>query len=171
MTWTPAQDAPLRERIDAGDTMRQAAAVLRVTRNAIAGRMMRLGITSKNPSAGNRTSTSGFRPAKPMGHPKPVKLTDARRKKKMFSTAYKLAEIVPPTPNKADAFKPLDGTNPKHWTERSPFECSWPVGPDGADQQSCCAPIVKGSWCAVHHRLGNIETPRMKMFNPDRKAA
>ena len=167
MTWTPEQDALLRARIDAGDTMRQAAAALRVTRNAVAGRMMRLGITSKNISGKNITSRQPRTPRPP----KPVKLTDARRKKKMFSTAYKLAEIVPPTPNKADAFKPLPGTNPKHWSERTPFECSWPVGPDGADQHSCCAPIVKGSWCAVHHRLGNIETPRMKMFNPDRKAA
>ena len=166
MTWTPAQDALLRARIDAGDTMRQAAAALRVTRNAVAGRMMRLGITSKNISGKNITSRQPRTPRQP----KPVKVTDGR-KKKMFSTAYKLAEIVPPTPNKADAFKPLPGTNPKHWSERRRGECSWPVGPDGADQQSCCAPIVKGSWCAVHHRVGNVETPRMKMFNPDRKAA
>lgn len=167
MTWTPEQDALLRSRIDAGDTMRQAAEVLRVTRNAIAGRMMRLGITSKN-LTGGKTCTSGFARIKPTRQPKPVKVTDGR-KKKMFSTAYKLAEIVPPTPNKTDAFKPLPGTNPKHWSERRRGECSWPVGPDGADQQSCCAPIVKGSWCAVHHRVGNVETPRMKMFNPDRR--
>ena len=169
MTWTQAQDNLLRARIDAGDTMRQAAAVLGVTRNAIAGRMMRLGIASKN-LTGGKTCTSGFRPSI-VREPKPPKATDGRKRKKVFSIAYRLSETVPPTPNKAEAFKPLPNSNPKHWTERGPFECSWPVGPDGADQRSCCNPVHKGSWCAVHHRLGNVETPRMKMFNPDRRRA
>jgi GcrA cell cycle regulator len=168
MTWTEHQDNILRDRISAGDTMGQAAAVLRVTRNAVAGRMMRLGIRSHNPNGG-KTCTSGNRPPKPVRVPKPVKLTDGRRK--VFSTVYRLADTVAPTPNKAEAFKPLDGTNPKHWTERTAFECSWPVGPDGADQRSCCAPVVKGSWCDVHHRLGHTDTPRFRMIDPDRRRA
>lgn len=167
MTWTDHQDNILRARIAAGDTMRQAAEVLRVTRNAVAGRMMRLGLTSKN--VGGKNSTSGQRPPKPARQPKPVKLTDGRRK--VFSTAYRLSETVAPTPNKAEAFKPLPGTNPRHWSERKLDECSWPVGPDGADQRSCCAPVFTRSWCKVHTRLGHRETPRMKMIDPDRRRA
>ena len=167
MTWTEQQDNTLRARIAAGDTMRQAAEVLRVTRNAVAGRMMRLGLSSKN-QMGGKTCTSGNRPPKPVRQPKPVKLTDGRRK--VFSTAYLLSELVPPTPNKSEAFIALPDTTPKHWTERGPFECSWPVGPSGADQQSCCERISRGSWCTVHNLLGRVETPRMKMSNPDRRS-
>ena len=168
MTWTDHQDNILRARIAAGDTMGQAGAVLGATRNAVAGRMMRLGIRSHNPNGG-KTGTSGFRPAKGAREPKPVKLTDGRRK--VFTTAYRLSETVAPTPNKAEAFKPLPETNPRHWSERKLDECSWPVGPDGADQRSCCAPVVKGSWCDVHHRLGHTDTPRFRMIDPDRRRA
>lgn len=45
------------------------------------------------------------------------------------------------------------GSHPRHWTEREPGQCAWPIG-DGADLHSCCGAIhTEGaSYCDAHLR-------------------
>jgi hypothetical protein len=62
---------------------------------------------------------------------------------------------------KAEAFAPLDGSNPKVWTEREFGECNWPVGGSGGATLSCCLPAA-GAWCPTHLAMGTVPAPQRK---------
>lgn len=55
----------------------------------------------------------------------------------------------------AEAHAPilLDVTNARPWIERKTGECAYPVGGQGADTLSCCAPCEGHTYCAGHRRI------------------
>ncbi len=46
-------------------------------------------------------------------------------------------------------------SEPRHWMEREPGQCAWPIG-EGTEVLSCCAPVCRRSsgrstaYCARH---------------------
>lgn len=72
---------------------------------------------------------------------------------------------VPPTPDVDLGFS-------RPWTERAFNECSWPIGGEGADTLSCCAPVKGRGWCAYHLEVGTKPAPPLKdLFRSVRRAA
>lgn len=79
----------------------------------------------------------------------------------------------PPLVMKARTFDPLPGSNPRPWTERRRFECSWPVGEgEGPDLLHCCLP-ANGRWCPTHEERGLTQrspSERKKSLNDEMRA-
>lgn len=93
------------------------------------------------------------------------------------NAAVKLAPH-PDVAKRAGAFEPLPGTEPRIWTERPFMGCAWPVGGEGADTLSCCAPTDGRTYCATHHAMAHTASPPSKratekhwVVTPRRRAA
>jgi GcrA cell cycle regulator len=58
------------------------------------------------------------------------------------------------SPWRAEAFRPLAGSEPRPWVVREAGECAFPVGGDGEAVASCCAPSrARSAYCAAHHAI------------------
>lgn len=157
--WTEERTALAAKEFSGGKSAREVAEMLGTTRNAVIGKMHRIGVlgvykrNSKGvPAAKPRQRASAPRKFKPS----PVASTAPRK---------------PPAPTFGNGFqiaaKPLPANKPqprlevvpptaKHWSERAFGQCSWPVAGEGADVFSCCRP-VDGRWCAEHNAIGCIK--------------
>lgn len=116
------------------------------TRNAVIGKAVRIGLArsrsaSSQASKINRAAGQGAYRAPPASGP---------------SAPADPSYIAP-----ANAFAPLTAAEPRPWSERRPNECSWPVGGDGAEIMSCCAPVHARGWCSKHFAIG-VQPPSVK---------
>jgi GcrA cell cycle regulator len=129
--WTPARIEELSELWRAGVSASQIAKRIGgTTRNAVIGKVTRLGLPPRSRDAAEQSSSFMNRSrervvAMPQRQPLP-----------------KLREIAP--------------DSPRPWSTRAFGECAYPVSGEGADVQSCCnpcVPIVGWSYCAAHREL------------------
>jgi GcrA cell cycle regulator len=157
--WTPAALDDLhrlfvREKMSAAQT----AAVLGagVSRNAVLGKVQRLGWTRE-------TAPRAGRPAQSQ-KPRLVKSPARRRLGPPFSRVLplpKLREIAVIS-------------TPKLWTERGERECAFPVGEpeEPGRQYSCCAPVHgRGEYCAAHRALMTLDGTGLTQHDVDAIAA
>ena len=144
MQWTEARIEEMRRLWKDGLSAGQIAAELGGTsRNAVLGKLNRLKLLRSRLPA-----------SPPMRAPREVlpPLSDAAR-----GLALRAVAPEPPAYPELDVpesvFSPLPGVPARPWLSREDDECAFPVGGDGADLKSCCAPVRQGSaYCAVHHR-------------------
>jgi GcrA cell cycle regulator len=106
-----------------------------VTRNAVLGKVQRLGWTRPDPPRAGRP-------------PSPERRAEraAARRSSPFS------RVVPLPPLREVAVE----STPKLWTEREERECAFPVGePEGLGMQyACCAEVQgRGDYCLAHQAL------------------
>lgn len=151
--WTDERIDLLKALVAEGLSSSQIATKLKITRNAVIGKVSRMGL-SRSPEAVKVAQRLGNvairapapRPARAVSGPTPsvVRVSSDMRR------LYQLPHSVPLEP----ARQIETGVEPKPWMERAFGECSWPVSGEGADTLSCCAPIAKGSWCKAHARIG-----------------
>ena len=158
--WTPDEDATLLRLQEEGKSAREIARTIVKTRSAVIGRLHRLrakgiGLPKQSP----RRSTTARPETKPRRPSAPRAIT-----------ALKAAEIEavkantgpgrhlgcplsrePWRPIKAEAFKPLPGTEPIPLSGRPAFTCAWVVGGEGSDTLCCGKP-----YCAHHHAVAFI---------------
>ncbi|RAK52113.1 GcrA family cell cycle regulator [Phenylobacterium deserti] len=161
MSWTPERfDEMARLWANGWSASRIANELGGVTRNAVIGKLHRAGMKRAAPS----------KPAKPKA-PRPSRAVAPR----LVIAGRGAVVVVPPAgpPRKellAHAWQPLKVSTPKVWTERQFGECCWPVGGEGAETLSCCAPVHKQGWCADHFRLGTNPQPKKKARSLERMA-
>jgi GcrA cell cycle regulator len=148
MTWTDARIAQLARLWGAGVSASGIAEALGdVSRSAVLGKLHRLKLLrSRQPASAPRrydgpTSAAGDVALRRLG---------AQREHG--------GRAAPPSPPKSpwreSAFEPLAGTAPRLWLTREFGECAFPVGGDGEEILSCCAPVKPHSaYCATHHKL------------------
>jgi GcrA cell cycle regulator len=140
-TWTPERVEQLKSCIVTGLTCSQIAAEIGVSRNAVIGKIHRLGLASGRP-AGAQARTSPQRPR----HPRAP--TQRRLLRLAFAqTPYCGAETL------LDA--PVDSAHPCPLTEIAEHKCRWPIGdPARADFVFCGNDAITGfAYCAGHARL------------------
>lgn len=147
--WTPARvDLAKSLWADGWSAAEIAKRLGSVSRNAVIGKLNRLGF--------QRNTASG--PKKPPRAP-----TQTRRYVRGGTPRLKVVgvAVVEETQARAaraipfaEAFEPLPDTTPRPFVERGSSHCAWPVGGEGADTLSCCAPVHKRGWCATHFALG-----------------
>ena len=62
-------------------------------------------------------------------------------------------------------------SNPRHWLDRHPGECAYPVAGEGEDLISCCAPSGRQTYCPGHHALMHRKNPERTPAAQERLAA
>jgi GcrA cell cycle regulator len=142
-TWTAERIAQLRQCIASGLTCSQAAAEIGVTRNAVIGKIHRLGLS----------------PARPAGAP--ARSCPPRARHPRLPPSSRLLRLIgtPASGGVADAATaepaPVDSAQRCSLLEIAQDKCHWPIGdPHAADFAFCGNAAVTGfSYCAGHARM------------------
>ena len=127
-----------------------------VTRNAVIGKMYRIGALGNKPTKraadrpANRVAASAPRSVKgiKLSAPKPVRVMEPKG-----PTPAPAALAPPPLQLVPETAKP--------WSQRGLGECSWPVAGQGEGIISCCRPLA-GRWCAEHNAIGSVPVKKYK---------
>jgi GcrA cell cycle regulator len=153
-TWNPERVAQLRAFIGAGMTCSQIAAEIGVTRNAVIGKIHRLGLGPGRPTA----SPGGACPPRTR-HPR---LASQRKMLRLISAD------APLDPDGAIGQRgSIDSTQSCSLLDLAQGKCRWPVseragGGSAADFIFCGNEIVAGfSYCAGHARMA-YRTPERR---------
>lgn len=144
--WTEERTALAAKEFSGGKSAREVAEMLGTTRNAVIGKMHRIGVIGVYKK--NSKDKIADKPRQPASKPGAAKVK---------VRAPKRAPKPPPMPPKPVA-RPVLTVVPvttKHWTQRKIGECSWPIAGEGADLIACCRP-VSGRWCAEHDAIGTV---------------
>jgi GcrA cell cycle regulator len=141
-TWTTERIAQLRNFVVSGLTCSQIAAEIGVTRNAVIGKIHRLGLS----------------PARPAGVP--ARSCPPRVRRPRASPHSRLLRLIysdAPHPGAGEAapIEPIDSAQRCSLLEIAQGKCRWPIGdPDTADFAFCGNEAVTGfSYCAGHARM------------------
>jgi len=138
-TWTPERIEQLRSFIATGLTCSQIAAEIGVTRNAVIGKIHRLGLSTG-------------RPAGAPARPSPPRAAHPRRPSQRTLLRLMMADGVP-APGEPEA-EPVESAQACSLLELSQGRCRWPVGDDSAALAFCGNEAVAGfSYCAGHARM------------------
>jgi GcrA cell cycle regulator len=150
-TWTPERVEQLRNFVVNGLTCSQIAAEIGVTRNAVIGKIHRLGLSPGRPAAA------------------PARSSPPRARRPRFSPQRQLLRLIhaeaPSMPDgTAFASAPVDSVQPCSLVDITPDKCRWPVGdPAAADFAFCGNEAIKGfSYCAGHARMAYRGTARRR---------
>ena len=139
-TWTPERVEQLKSCVVTGLTCSQIAAEIGVSRNAVIGKIHRLGLSTGRPvGAPARTSPPRAR------HPR------APTQRRLLRLAFAQ------TPHGGEAMldASVDSAHPCPLTEIAEHKCRWPIGdPTRADFVFCGNDAITGfTYCAGHARL------------------
>jgi GcrA cell cycle regulator len=151
MTWTDARIAQLARLWAEGQSASKIAEALGdVSRSAVLGKLLRLNLL------GSRAAASA--PRRYDGPVRNARWSEAARADAGIAGAARQAAGPPPAPPRSPwreaAFAPLQGTEPRPWLSREAGECAFPVGGDGVEIVSCCAPArPRSAYCEAHHRV------------------
>jgi GcrA cell cycle regulator len=146
--WTPERIEILKKLFDAGLSCSQIAGEIGTTRNAVIGKMHRLGLSRPKNLFADRVKPA--RPAKDGWRPKPLR---AKLRAMNISAQRDMLRAAYPSP--ADDAVPIDSPHKCSLLELRPAQCRWPISePQCADFAFCGNPSTDGlSYCAGHARL------------------
>ena len=138
--WTPERIEQLRNCVVSGLSCSQIAAEIGVTRNAVIGKIHRLGLSPGRPAAPARSCPPRAR--------RPRLSPQRQFLRLMFAQAPSLASDEAPAAS-------IDSTQRCSLTELAQGQCRWPIGdPCAADFAFCGNEVVTGcSYCAGHARM------------------
>jgi GcrA cell cycle regulator len=146
--WTSARIEMLKKLFDAGLSCSQIAGEIGTTRNAVIGKMHRLGLSRPKNLFANRikparAETDAWRPK--MSRPK-LRGLSIGAQRDMLRAAY---------PGSAATEAPIDSPQKCSLLELRPAQCRWPISEPGARDFSFCGnPSADGfSYCMGHARL------------------
>src|ERR1700721_3059631 len=137
-TWTAERIEQLRNFVVTGLTCSQIAAEIGVTRNAVIGKIHRLGLS----------------PARPAGAP--ARSSPPRVRSPRFSPQSRLFRLIDAqAPCIAAEPAPIDSARRCSLLEIAQDKCHWPIGdPHAADFAFCGNEAISGfSYCAGHARM------------------
>src|SRR3984957_14791793 len=143
-TWTPERVEQLKSCVITGLTCSQIAAQIGVSRNAVIGKLHRLGLSSGGPPGG----AGGPRPPPPP--PPPGAPSQRRLLRLMFSNG------APAAGSEASATN-VDSAQPCSLLDLDRGKCRWPleVSGDGPGDLTFCGNVAPDgiSYCAGHARM------------------
>lgn len=148
-TWTTERIEQLRSFVVSGLTCSQIAAEIGVTRNAVIGKIHRLGLASGRP-------TGAPKQAHPPRHRRPRLATQRR----LLQLIY--AETPPTAGPKPPAL--VDSAQPCSLLEIAQGKCRWPLSDPGAADFAFCGNEAIGglSYCAGHARMAYRSSARRR---------
>jgi GcrA cell cycle regulator len=156
-TWTAERVALLKDRIDAGLTCAQIALEIGVSRNAVIGKVNRLGLSRVKSLNGGPSGRTGV---PKVAHPR----VGAQRRMSPISTAHR--QLVLPEP-------PLENAKRCSLLELAQGHCRWPISEPGAEDFGFCGnQQAEGlPYCAAHARMAYRPSARVKLFHRERVAS
>ena len=142
-TWTAERVAQLRSCVIAGLSCSQIANEIGVTRNAVIGKINRLGLSRGRPAAAPRTR---------VGAP--------RRRPQVLTQRLALEAVFASEPIGEDVVS----AEPCSLLSLAPHKCRWPINGLGSGAFTFCGNITEGSmsYCIGHARLAYRMLPRMR---------
>jgi GcrA cell cycle regulator len=146
LTWTEERLSVLAAMWNAGDYCSEIAQALGVTRNAVIGKVDRLGLRTR--SGEERSKAVRVRAA---ARPRPITNPAGRNQFSPGWSGPKLVKARPPrlTCDLFDAAIPRQQLKPLWEIGRD--ECHWPIGNPGEDGFGfCCAATAGQTYCAEH---------------------
>ena len=146
--WTSERVELLKKYFDAGLSCSQIACQIGTTRNAVIGKMHRLGLSRPKNSLADRI--------KPRRAPKDTWRPKALRSKwRGLSIGAQREALMAAYPGCASEEAPVDSPHKCSLLELRHAQCRWPISePGAADFGFCANPSVDGlSYCAGHARL------------------
>src|SRR3954469_5621565 len=146
ITWTDERIEGLKRGFEAGWSCRQIADEIGVSRNAVIGKLSRLGLTS---AARGEASRGGRRPAPGMPAP--------RRQQQLLAAVY--ADLSPDSGVPA-----VHSGQPCSLFELTEQRCRWPISTPDAEAFRFCGntPIDGQPYCAGHTRLAYRPGSRLR---------
>ena len=146
-TWTSARVELLKRHFEEGLTCREIAASIGVSRNAVIGKLSRLGLTRGPADAETRTKSAKPRAAK----------SGPRQQYQILQAVYENGQPV------CDA--PVASARPCSLYELSEERCRWPISMPGAEDFCFCGniPLDGLPYCAGHTRLAYKPGARQRM--------
>jgi GcrA cell cycle regulator len=141
-TWTAERIEQLRNFASSGLSSSQIAAEIGVTRNAVIGKLNRLGLARGRPAGGSARSCPP-RASRPRHSPQRTLL------RLMFAQTPSIASGA------GTQFVPVESTRPCSLIELAHGTCRWPVdNPDASDIAFCGNESVAGfPYCPGHARM------------------
>jgi GcrA cell cycle regulator len=152
-TWTPERVERLRTFMDTGLSCSQIAAQIGVSRNAVIGKIHRLGLAPGRP-AGAPARSSPPRAARP-------RFSSQRQLLRLMSDAPVVAGGAPALPA---ANRPVESVQICSLLELTQGKCRWPVSEaDAADIAFCGNDAIGGfSYCTGHARMAYRSSARRR---------
>ena len=149
-TWTSERVAQLRSCASAGLTCSQIAGEIGVSRNAVIGKMNRLGLS--RPRSARTSAPEAKRAAGRNGSPNITRL---------FSQ-HRILMQLPPEPQDWSAVVSIHAGRGCSLLDLSPGKCRWPINEPGAQDFCFCGnQQVEGlPYCMGHARLAYKSTAR-----------
>src|SRR6202051_508221 len=144
-TWPAQRTEQLRHCVGSGLTCSQIAAEIGVTRNAVIGKIHRLGLSPARPAGALARCLPPRRPDPPVSPPR-------RLVRLIQSDAGGAGEVSVQDPSVPE---PIDSAQRCSLLEIAQDKCHWPIGdPHAADFAFCGNAAVTGfSYCAGHARM------------------
>lgn len=164
--WTDQKIEDLRRRWQKGETASNVAVALQISRNAVIGKVHRLGLSGR-PSPICRNGVGGTRP--PATHSGKRPIPPARPPPAGSSGVAGVGKPVSPTQSVTAPIAgcvPEEGTSiPSAYRDAAaclPRICCWPIGEPGTSGFRFCDQPLEGagSYCATHHARAYVLRPR-----------
>ena len=146
-TWTTERVELLKQHFEAGLSCREIAGHIGVSRNAVIGKLTRLGLT-RGPTTIEQH----------------LQATTKERAKSVPRTQYRMLQVVYETGQPAtDA--PIASERPCSLLELSKERCRWPISTPGEEGFCFCGntPLKGLPYCAGHTRLAYKPGSRQRM--------
>ena len=138
-TWTPERIVLLKNGINAGLSCGQIAREIGVSRNAVIGKVNRLGLSRFNGVAAGPLAQAGAR-------------KNARSK---IVTQHRILRALWAKPQLAGVEAPSDSANRCTLFELQQWHCRWPLGDPGSEDFGFCGskPLDGLPYCPAHARI------------------
>jgi GcrA cell cycle regulator len=157
MTWTAERVALLKNRIDAGLTCAQIAREIGVSRNAVIGKVNRLGLSRFRSASAGEPGRTG---ASKLVRPRPL-------------TRNRTSPASPARERLAFPEPPVDSAKRCSLLELAQGHCRWPISEPGAEDFGFCGneQAVGLPYCPVHARMAYRPGSRVNFFHRERVAS
>lgn len=154
--WTDERIETLKAMYADGKSGGEIAKALEITRNAVIGKLDRLGLfRNAEINMANRSRSGALSAASPLRGPRvtPVRLPRPATIKP--TNVERISTRAPLAKPKEAAFDIATAPHARPWIERAALQCQWPLdGPDG-ETWSCCAP-TDTTYCADHRAIATV---------------
>jgi len=147
-TWNPERVEQLKRCFHAGLTCSQIAREIGVTRNAVIGKMSRLGLTRPRDVLGRQLRRAGE-----LARPKAAR-GPKRSRVSIFTQQEMLIAAFPEPPSGAEDV-PIHNGSGCTLLELSQAKCRWPINNPGAENFCYCGnePVKGLPYCVGHARI------------------
>lgn len=165
MDWTSETINTLIAHRDAGLTSGEIARIMGITRNAVMGKLNRLGLVGTAPKYDASKPRKPRKPRPPK--PKPEAVVVVAEPEVILPPEPVEIEAVEPEPVAAPIDMQVMNAHPRTILSIRNGECKWPLGPTMSKPEFFCGEPCQGVYCKEHSKKG-FQPARPRQY-PERR--